>query len=141
MLRVVLDTNTIISGTFWSAAPSVVLDAGYDKRYILLSTEPLLAELHIVLSRKKFAKEFARQNSNVETIVTGFRAVSDLITPMDVPSNLVRDPKDVMVLACAVGGTADYIVSGDRDLLVLEQYQNIKILNATDFLNILAKEA
>jgi predicted nucleic acid-binding protein len=56
--------------------------------------------------------------------------------PADVPEDAVRDPKDRMILACAVGGKADIIVSGDKDLVVLKAYQGISIVTPSDFLGI-----
>jgi len=62
-----------------------------------------------------------------------------LVESTEVPVDVVRDPKDRAVLECAVGGNADFIVSGDRDLLVLAAYQNIVILTAEQFVQHMAK--
>lgn len=51
-----------------------------------------------------------------------------------VPQHAVRDPKDRIVLGCALGGEADYVVTGDKDLLILKHYEGIRILNAVEFL-------
>jgi predicted nucleic acid-binding protein len=58
-----------------------------------------------------------------------------IVVPAEIPPDVVRDSKDRAVLACAVGGKADYIVSGDEDLLVLSIYENIPILNANQFVD------
>jgi uncharacterized protein len=68
------------------------------------------------------------------TILSEYRTITELVTPAEIPPDAIRDPKDIPVLACAVGGKADYIVSGDNDLLVLTAYQNIPILSAAQFL-------
>lgn len=57
-------------------------------------------------------------------VVDTFRGMAEMTTPLPVPDNAIRDPEDRMILACAVGGNADFIVSGDKDLLVLKTYQN-----------------
>jgi predicted nucleic acid-binding protein len=51
-----------------------------------------------------------------------------------------RDREDNMVLECAIEGHAEYIVSGDNDLLVLNEFRGIHIVRASDFLKVLAKE-
>ncbi len=65
-----------------------------------------------------------------------------LATFVDITSNITdcRDPKDNKFLELAIDGKADYIVSGDKDLLVLNPYRNMPILNANDFLSLLNNE-
>jgi putative PIN family toxin of toxin-antitoxin system len=50
-----------------------------------------------------------------------------------------RDPEDNMVLECAIEGRADYIVSGDKDLLVLKEFRGIRIVTASEFLSVADK--
>lgn len=57
-----------------------------------------------------------------------FRTIAQIVVPAAIPSDAVRDKDDVHVLACAVGGQADYIVSGDEDLLTVGAYQGIPIV-------------
>jgi putative PIN family toxin of toxin-antitoxin system len=63
--------------------------------------------------------------------------LSDQVLPTDVPENAVRDHEDRAILACAVGGKADCIVTGNRDLLVLSSYEGISILNVQQCLALL----
>lgn len=63
--------------------------------------------------------------------------MAEIASPADVPEDAVRDPEDRMILACAVGGKADLIVSGDKDLVVLKAYQGISIVTPSAFLNLM----
>jgi len=134
MIRAVADTNLIISGLFWRGNPSLIYDAASKGVYVSLTTTDLIDELDRVLHYPKFAARLAAIGKTANSIITNYRAITELVTPAEIPSDAVRDPKDLPVLACAVGGKADFIVSGDNDLLVLATYQNIAILSAAQFL-------
>ncbi len=134
MIRVVLDTNIIVSALFWKGPPRAIFDAAIDKRYFVLTTEALTSELKRVLAYPKFAQQIANQALNTERLVADYLAIAVAVLPGEIPADVVRDPEDRAVLACAVGGQADYVVSGDKDLLTLSIYENIPILKAEQFL-------
>ncbi len=136
-MRVVLDTNTIISGLFWDGLPGRVYDGAIDERYTLLASKALLNELLDVLQRPKFAPALKATSRTSETIMMRHRQIATIVEPVEIPSDVIRDPDDRDVLGCAVGGHADYIVSGDKDLLTLQLYDGITIVSAGTFLSIL----
>lgn len=125
MTRAVLDTNTIISGLFWQGPPRIVLNEAALKTFALLISDELITELDEVLSRQKFSKLRTALGKSASEITSDLLTVIELVPPAEIPHHAVRDPKDRKVLACAVGGQADYIVSGDKDLLVLDSFQSI----------------
>jgi putative PIN family toxin of toxin-antitoxin system len=114
MIRVVLDTNTIISGLFWRGTPRQIYVAGAQEKYHLLTSENLISELYVVLQRKKFAPLLTALGKTSDDLIAEFRRSAELVTPAEIPQDAVRDPKDRVVLACALGGQADCIVSGDE---------------------------
>ena len=134
MIRAVLDTNIIISALFWGGPPGLVFAAARNDQFVALLTDELADELAKVLAREKFGNQLLQRRLTVEAVLAQYHAAAELITPAEVPQDLVRDPKDRMVLACAVGGDAAYIISGDNDLLALSMYKNIRIRTATEFL-------
>jgi putative PIN family toxin of toxin-antitoxin system len=140
MIRAVLDTNIVISALFWKGLPDVVFNGALDKQYISLTTEALTMELKQVLAYPKFAERISSQALDIDRLVGDYLAICIAVLPAEVPSDIVRDPKDQAVLACALGGRAGFIISGDKDLLVLGNYKGIPIVNADQFLRHLSSE-
>lgn len=134
MKRVVVDTNIIISGTFWRGAPLTVLQGADDGLYTLLTSDELLEELQRTLSKRRFERVFAALGVTTEDVLALYQARAEKVTPAEIPPDAVRDAKDIPVLACAVGGKADVIVSGDKDLLSIGNYTYIPVLSAVQFL-------
>lgn len=129
-MRLVLDTNTAISGLLWGGAPGRLIEAAEQQRVELASSTALLAELQGVLSRSKFAAQLAKRGLRVTDLFDGYAALAVCVSPINTPRVVERDPDDDHVIACAIAAHADAIVSGDRDLLDLGQHQHIAILTA-----------
>jgi putative PIN family toxin of toxin-antitoxin system len=140
-MRVVLDTNLIVSGLLWRGLPGSVILSMLDGRFSPLVTSGTLAELDDVLRREKFAERFAASGFTSDDFMNRFVQLVIEVEPGIVPSDIVRDEDDLEILACATGGNADVIVTGDRDLLVLEQYAGIRILTPAAFLDLLNTES
>lgn len=104
-------------------------------------SDDLVTELRDVLSRDKFSKLRDAIGKTAEEIVSDLVNLTELVPSAEISQDAVRDPKDRIVLTCAVGGQTDYIVSGDQDLLVLSSFQGIVIINATHFLQVLADQS
>lgn len=118
--RVVLDTNVYYSALHSPAGPlEVLLAAGVrDRQYHLIVSRFILHELHENLM-EKFLWEESRALSAIKQIVHA----AELVHPQTVPAVIADDPDDDSILACAVAGHADPIVSGDRHLLRLKEYE------------------
>ena len=130
IVRVVLDTNTLVSGVISPGGPPRrLLDDARTQAFELCSSATLLAELLDVLSREKFAARLTRAGLTPQGIVGDLRRLAYLATPQEVPRVVENDTDDDHVLACAVAGRADLIVSGDKHLLTLGgQYNGIAIV-------------
>lgn len=130
-LRVVLDTNVLISSLLLKNSPPFRVVELIFARSILLRSESTLSEFEEVLGRKKFNKYLTLEERQV--FLSKFLARSELVEIMQ-EIDVCRDPKDNKFLELAVSGEADFIVSGDQDLLVLNPFRNIEIITANDFL-------
>lgn len=98
-------------------------------------TEALLQELEDVLSRDKFVPAFRKIGLTPALIFIRYRLMTTLVQPAFVPEDAVSDPKDRKVLACAVGGQADVLITGDvKHLLKLRTYEKTAIVTAAEFL-------
>jgi putative PIN family toxin of toxin-antitoxin system len=127
-VRLVLDTNAAVSGLLWHGNPGKLIDAAQAGRLILCASAPLLAELHGVLGREKFAKHLQARGLTATQIFEGYTALTTVVVPAIIPPAIIDDPDDDAVLACAVAAKADLVVSGDPHLVKLEQYEGIPIV-------------
>ena len=133
-MRVVLDTNVLISAIFWTGRPKQLLNKVRRKECLFLTSQILLTELRAVLTRED--KPFRLSTVEADTVI---RAMQDLALIVQPQSHLsvCRDESDNRVLECAVDGQADYIVSGDIHLLELQTFQDVDILTVKDFLDLI----
>jgi uncharacterized protein len=132
-VRLVLDTNTIISGLIRGGSPPRrLLEAAASGAFELISSEPLLVELLEVLRRDKFASRLLQAGLTADAIVADIRRLAITVTPTVVPRVVKSDPDDDHVIAAALAGGADLIVSGDKALLAVRMFQSIQIVTAAD---------
>lgn len=131
-MRVVLDTNTLVSGVISPGGPPRrLLDGMRAQTFEFCSSATLLAELLDVLSRDKFARRLSAANASAQGVVAELRRLASMVAPLTVPRVVEHDADDDHVLACALAGQVDLIVSGDRHLLSLGgHYQGIPIVTA-----------
>jgi len=129
-VRLVLDTNTALSGLLWGGTPGRLIDLAEAGQVELNSSAALLAELQGVLSREKFARQLAKRGITAADVFDGYAALVTLVTPAAIAPTITRDPADDQVLAAALGAQAELIVSGDVHLLELKSFQGIEIVTA-----------
>lgn len=127
-MRVVLDTNIVVSGVFWRGKPFAILRAWAQGRLEVVGTPEILWEYERVLV--DVAKK--QLTDDLEHWLTFLQDRLELIQPQHV-LKLCRDPNDDMFLSCAFAANAVCIVSGDDDLLVLKGVIGIPILKAVAF--------
>jgi len=142
MLRVVLDTNVFVSSLLVKAGlPAQVLDAWRARRYLLVVSPAIIAEVQATLRYPRIQRKYALTDDDIEQL-TDLLEQEALLVPGDaeVAGAVPEDPSDEIVLACALDAQADLIVSGDRHLLDLGEFQDIPILTVRDFLERLAGE-
>lgn len=132
-MRVVLDTNVLVSALLSAnSSPARVVQNILEQPNVALLLSPdLLVEYEEVLNRKKFANVF--DANDVRLFLSAITANTLFIVPSAVIT-ACEDADDNMVLALALDGIADCIVSGDDHLLKLHPFNDIPILNASDFL-------
>ena len=130
-VRLVLDTNTALSGLLWGGPPGRLIAAAEAAKVELIGSVALLTELRNVLTRKKFAQPLARRGVSHAEIFEYYLALVSIAVPALIMPAIPRDPADDMVLATALGGQVDMIVSGDAHLPNLKSFQGITIVTAT----------
>ena len=125
-MRVFLDTNVLISAV---AARGLCADL---RRLLLAEHELLTGEVNVVELRRVLTKRFKATAAQVDVIEQLLRDQTVIPKPAALLSLKVRDPDDAWVLASAVAGGADLLVSGDQDLLVLANRAPLPILTPRD---------
>jgi putative PIN family toxin of toxin-antitoxin system len=107
-----------------------------DGDYTLLYAEPLLDELVAKLALPRIRDKYHLTDDDVETVLALILLRGEPIVPQR-RITACRDPKDNVVLEVAVAGEADYIVTGDDDLLVLHPFEGVPIVGSAEFLKLL----
>ena len=134
-MRIVADTNTVLSGLLWQGPPRRLLDLARERKVSLYTSVTLLAELAEVIARDKFSERVRAAGLCAAELVQDYERLAEVVTPEPLPAPVSRDPDDDHVLACAITAKAELIVSGDkRHLLVLGAYQGIPIRTVSDAL-------
>jgi putative PIN family toxin of toxin-antitoxin system len=136
MLCVVIETNMIVSGILSrKGAPAELLNAWRERRFLLLSSSAIVAEVRAVLQYPRIRHKYYLSDEEIDQVIALLEHDAMLVAgEASVAGSVPDDPKDEMFLACALGGQADVIVSGYHDLLDLASYRDIPIMTARQFL-------
>ena len=131
--RFVIDTNVIVSSLLFPSSPPRL---AFNKAYVagkILASRVTILELEEVLNRKKFDKYISKEK-RIQFIAKFF----DDVEIIEIVETVIacRDRKDDKFLELAVNGKADYIITGDQDLLVLHPFRNIEIISVSESLKL-----
>ena len=135
MKRVVADTNVLLSALLFGGVPGMFLDLAFLKNFELVTSPILLEEL-----RDKLCGKFKILPDNAERIIERLSAHSEVVDPIIRLAVVLDDPDDDRVLECAQQGIADFIVSGDKHLLLLVEFDGIPIYTVRQFVDLLRNE-
>ena len=137
-MRVVLDTNVVVSALLWGGLPHRLIEAAAAGDIELVASPTLLAELRDVLGRRHLASRLVQQASTVEQAIALYAELTIVVSPTSTPRVVPSDADDDHVIAAAVTGGAELIISGDRHLLGLGSHQGIPIVDAAEAVRRLA---
>ncbi|MFN9792798.1 MAG: putative toxin-antitoxin system toxin component, PIN family [Pseudomonadota bacterium] len=133
-MRIVLDTNVVLSALLWRGTPHHLLATiGQRSSIQLYSSTALLEELADVLTRPSATKRLALIGRSAREVLADYVEAIELVEPASVPRVVLGDVDDDQVIAASVAARADLIVSGDRKhLLPLGSHQGIDIVDAAE---------
>ena len=131
-MRLILDTIVLVSALVWGGVPYKLIEAAAAGDIELVTSPALLAELRDVLGRAHLAPRLAAQRSAVEQTIGFYGELAISVSPLSTPRVVPGDVDDDQVIAAAVAGSAEFVVSGDRHLLSLASHQGIGIVNAAE---------
>lgn len=132
-VRIVLDTNVVLSALLWRGTPYRLLEATRQQDHAeLFTSTTLLEELAEVLLRPVPAKRLAIIGRTARQVLADYLEAADLVTPLAASPVIAADPDDDHVIAAAVTAQAELIISGDRHLLTLGTHRDIRIITPAE---------
>jgi uncharacterized protein len=138
MRKIVFDTNVLISAFIVkNGIPAQILT--HRAPFTIVTSEEILSELLEKLQLPRLRNKYSLTDTLIAGYLTSLREISSMVT-VHTTVTIVRDPDDNKVLACAVDGKAEYVVTGDPDLLVIGTYQGITMLSPAQLLEVLQRE-
>ena len=134
-MKVILDTSVIVSGMISAKGPPAkIITHWLNNEFILLYTKAMLAELEDVLNRAWLHERLSHIPDHIPEFLEAVKLLGQPVKGYVNTAGLIRDPFDEMFLTCAILGDADFLVSGDKDLLTLGNIQQTIILTPAQFL-------
>ncbi|OGV25954.1 MAG: putative toxin-antitoxin system toxin component, PIN family [Legionellales bacterium RIFCSPHIGHO2_12_FULL_37_14] len=132
MIRAIIDTNVLMSGIFWSGMPAKILDAWQEKKIKVVISPDILEEY------TRVSKILSKKYSGVDImpIIDLITIYSELFTPQPLPTSVSRDPDDDKFLALAIAANCKIIITGDRDLLDIQNYAGVTCIKPIDFIKL-----
>lgn len=139
-MRVVLDTNVLVSGLLWGGAPNQLLKWTRDGQLDALSCESAIAEVRRVLEYPKFAARISALDSSPALMIAYLmNLVTHVPHPERIPTIVSEDPSDDLFLALATENQGRLIVSGDQHLLSLKEHEQILIVTPGEAVDVVVK--
>ncbi len=127
-MKIVVDTNVVISGVFFGGFPQRILTAIVNNQVTAYATPEIIDEYQEIIEEMVTRKQGHIHGEILAPLIRGMEIIEP-ITRVEV----CRDPDDDKFLGCAKDSRALYVVSGDKDLLDIGQYEDIQIITARDF--------
>lgn len=134
-LRIVNDTNVWLSALYFSGKPAQIVHLVEEKNLISVVSQPILNEL-----KEKMTIDFQTPAYAVNGTISYIKSLSEFVSVQGKDFGL-RDKTDNVILETAVVGACNFPITGDKDLLVLNKYNNLAILNPSQFLDQYNKHA
>ncbi len=126
-MRVVPDSNVIIAAFAARGLCAEVFELCVAEHHIIMS-EYILSEV-----REKLIDKIRLPQKIAQDIITYLREQSEILIPEKINISVCRDKDDLNIIGTALSGKARYVITGDKDLLTLKRYKDIKIVTPRDF--------
>ncbi len=135
-MRVVLDTNIIVSALLAKASPPAKLLTQWEQSetFELLVSEPIVEEYQRAIAYPHIQARHRLTPTEMEQFLSKIRELASFVEPTEEVAVVERDRDDNKFIACALAGEAEYIITGDDDLLRIKTYRGIRILTPAAFL-------
>jgi uncharacterized protein len=132
-LRAVMDINVLVSGVLGRGVPFELLRWAEKNSLVIYASLEILAEVHRVLHYPKFQQYIDNQQTSPGELFAKIASLCTIIQVDQVVKGVCSDADDEKFLSCTLAANVEVLVSGDRHLLNLVQYQSVRILTAREF--------
>ena len=127
-MKIVIDTNVVISAVFFGGNPQKIIEAVVDGDFHAFAT-PAIIEEYCEIVDEMIKRKLGRLNQRILSPLIEKLSVIETVSTIKIS----RDPDDDKFIECAIDAGAIYIISGDKDLLDIGEYQNVQIITAQEF--------
>ena len=138
-MKITMDTNVLISATFWYGDYNKIIEKVENNDIALVLSKEIIEEFARVLNYKSIQEKIKNKNLEMKRTVEKIISISKIVEPLEKINIIKEDPDDNKILECAKSGKVDFIVSSDNHLLKLKEFENIKIITPTTFIDIINK--
>ncbi len=136
MIRITVDTNVLVSATFWYGASYRIIELVEQGKVELVLSEAIIQEFSAVLEYEEIKKKIVNKGLLMLRTVEKLVFMSKIVVPAIKIAAVKEDPDDDKILECAVAGDVNYLISKDNHLLRIVKYGKIKIVSPEEFLNL-----
>jgi uncharacterized protein len=140
-MKVVLDTNVLVSATFWYGDSDKIIKLAEEKKIEIVLSKDILEEFSRVLNYDEIQEKVRGKNLEIRNSFQKIVEIATIVEPEEKVNIIKDDPSDNTFLEVAKAGKADCIVSKDSHLLKLKQFENVEILTPKDFLVLMNKDS
>lgn len=138
MRKAVLDTNVLVSAFLFEHGPARrLLERARAGAFVICLAEEILTQARRVLNYPRIRKKNKFPDEAIEAYLSLLRITSEMVSPLPDLHGIVRDPNDDMIVACAMGAQAQYVVTRDKDLLDLDRYKQVEMVIPEQYLVLL----
>jgi putative PIN family toxin of toxin-antitoxin system len=135
--KIVLDTNVWISALIWGGNPAEIIETAKIRKISIFTTEEIIREINAVLLYPKIKNTYDGTGLTHQDFIVAILKTAKIVNPKENLAVVQDHAADNKIIECAAQAKADYIISGDKDLLNLIQYKNVKIISSSEFLKVL----
>jgi len=135
-MRITVDTNVLISATFWYGDSHKIIEGVEQKQFVLVLSKDILQEYSEVLKYDEIQDKINDKNLDMKYTLHKIISLATIVEPTATLHAIQEDPDDNKILECALEGNVDYIITQDNHLLKLKNFHGIKIVTPKEFIEI-----